>query len=94
MSTTRVVLNHAAIGELLKSHEVEAVLMAKAEAVKSAAESLNVQVNRGVDRGPMPYEIVSDPSESRARVYVVAAHPAGLAAEAKYGALTSSIDAA
>lgn len=93
MSSSRVVLNHAAIGRLLKSSEVEAVLMAKAERVKAAAEAEDVEVQRGNEREPMPYEIRSAPSSTRARVYVVAAHPAGLAAEAKYGTLTKALDA-
>lgn len=94
MASSRVVLNHFAVRAFLLSPPVTARLVEAANQVKAAAESAGVEVQRGAEREPMPYRVQVDPSSSRARVYVIADHPAGLAAEAKYGTLTSALDAA
>lgn len=94
MAAARLTLNHAAVGQLLKSARVEGALKSVAERVKANAEQAGVLVQRGSEREPMPYSVLSSPSSTRARVYVVAAHPAGIAAEAKYGTLSKALDGA
>lgn len=89
----QVKLDHTALGEILKSTNVELELLKHAEQAKAAAEAAGVTVERGTNR-PMPYQVRSDPARDRARVFVIASHPAGLAAEAKHGTLRRALDSA
>lgn len=86
---------HAKLGEILKSGAVLADLYERASRVAEAAEARDVQVQwPRQPRIPMPYLLDASIGESRARARVVAAHPSGLAAEAKFHTLTAAMDAA
>lgn len=87
-------LTEEGLRAIMKSPTVVADLEARGQRVKAAAEARGVMVDWPDRRHPMPYQVSTSLEGTRARVRVTAAHPAGLAAEAKYHALTSSIDAA
>ncbi len=78
-STVRIEVNSAGIGALLKSGEVEAMLLAKAERIAAAAGE--------------GFEASSRVGKTRARASVITATRAAKLAEAEDRALTSAIDA-
>lgn len=89
--TVRFEANVHSIAALLKLPAVGATCTDIAEAGKTRAEAKGVMVNRGADREPMPYDVVSGIVGDRQGAILIAAHPAGLAAEAKYGTLAGSV---
>ena len=91
MGRVRFVLNRAGIDELLVSEGMHTLIAAEVEGVRARAEAHGVLVERGGERHPMPYETDVRVIGDRVSGIVVAAHPAGLAAEAKYGTLVASL---
>ena len=94
-ATTRFAFNTAGLRELLTSREVAADLDRRGQAVAAAARSQGVMVE-GEEPGniALPIEVHTDTTGPRARTTVVAAHPAGLAVEAKHRLLGGALDAA
>ena len=85
----RVKLNRSGVRSVLTSTQVESELRRIAEQAASTARSRGVLVeNKTV---PIPVEVRTSRSGNRAHAYVVLAHPAGLAVEAKYRLLGGSV---
>lgn len=83
--------NHAGAVEILNSAGVRAVIDSAAEQVADAARGAGGTVGavEGGGEVEMPVAVESQTTD-RARAVVSLAHPAGLAYEAKYGALTKA----
>jgi hypothetical protein len=79
------------IDELLKSSGMHSIVEAEAENVRQRVEARGVEVERGAQRQPIPVEVEVAVIGDRVNAIVVLAHPAGLAAEAKYGLLAGSL---
>lgn len=92
-SSVRIELDRNGVGDLLRSSEVQSMLMRKAEAVKSAALGRGVTVNGPAGDETLPIEVV-DAGSDRARALVTVDHPAGLYVEAKHRLLVGSLEAA
>lgn len=84
-------LNHAGMAEILVSAGVRAAVDSAAERVADAARGAGGTVGELTGGGEIdiPVEVDSQTTD-RARAVVSLAHPAGLAYEAKYGALTKA----
>lgn len=90
MSSNKIKLNHRGISELAKSAEMRRAVKAVADEMARNIEAQHITVG---DRDGDPHEIplpvkVEEQVTDRARAVVVLAHPAGLAVQAKHGALT------
>lgn len=97
MSTRiRVTLNKAGVGEIAKGAEMQALVAKLAEQVAENVRDQGIKVgdrdggSREVD---LPVK-VSEQITDRARATVTIAHPAGIAVQAKHGALTRAASAA
>jgi hypothetical protein len=91
VSSVRIEMDFAGIGDLLASAEVQADIDRRAEAVADAARNRGVTVES--DNVPVPV-VVTSAGKKRARALVTLDHPAGLAVEAKHRLLVGSLDAA
>lgn len=84
-----------ALGSVLKSSVVRSMVKAAAEKIAANVDDQGIKVGafKG-DRGPidLPVRVTTDTSD-RAIAFVTLAHPAGIAAQAKYGALTKAASA-
>ena len=92
MARRNVRLNHAGIAALLKSPELHKVVNAEAEKVADNVRSQGIKVG-DVDGGKHERELpvkVDPQTSDRARARVILAHPAGLAVQAKHGALSKA----
>jgi hypothetical protein len=87
-------LNRDGIRALLGSDDVQTMLDGKAEAVANAARSRGITVQGDPGSMPLPVEVKSAGSATRARSLVVIDHEAGLAVEAKHRLLVGSLSAA
>jgi len=87
-----VKLNHAAIGAFAKSAEMAAVMGELADKVAANVHSQGIKVgdrNGGPREIELPVKIVHGTTD-RARATVILDHPAGIAVQAKHGALTKA----
>lgn len=94
VASVRIEINRSGIKDLLKDAETQRMLDDKAAKVEQAAQSRAPLVSGESGQIPLPVAARSAPESSRARVIVSADHPAGIAVEAKYRLLVSSLDAA
>lgn len=94
ISSVRIELDRAGVGALLKSDEVQAMLMRKAEAVASAARGRAPMVEGEPGKQKLPVTVRPAATATRARAIVEADHPAALAVESKHRLLVGSLDAA
>lgn len=88
-----VKLDSGGIGALLKSGAMHDLVQSVAEEVAENARAQGVMVDGVPGTTPLPVE-VSMTTTDRARANVVLAHPAGIAVQAKHGALTKAAGAA
>lgn len=91
---TRIAVNGQGLHELLTSREVQAMLDAKAQQVKQAADQAGLAVSGFPGDGPLPVNVSSNPEPHRARSLVSIDHPSGLDVESKHRLLVGSLDAA
>lgn len=92
MARGEIHLNHAGIARILKSAEMQRVVQAAAEAVAENVKAQGITVG-DIDGGKHEYELpveVSMTTTDRAHGNVTLTHPAGLAVQAKHGALTKA----
>lgn len=92
MGKIRFQFNHAGVDELLIDVDMRQIVESAAEDVKARAQAQGVMVERGAERHPMPYEVETAIVGDRVQALVIAAHPAGIAAEVKHGTLQRAID--
>lgn len=87
----KVKLDHGGIAALLKSGEMQALVNEAAEQIAGNIRSQGVTVGafHGAGEIPLPVE-VSTMTTDRAHASVTLAHPAGVAVQAKHGALTKA----
>lgn len=88
----RVKLNRLGVRAILQSTEMHRVTQEAAEAVASNVEAQNIRVgdrDGGKHEDALPVK-VSMTTTDRAHGVVSLAHPAGLAVQAKHGALTKA----
>jgi hypothetical protein len=91
-----VKLNHSGVSAILKSSEVAAMVTAAAEEIADnvRAQGIVVGAFSGGDGDiELPVEVTPHTTD-RARASVTLAHPAGIAVQAKHGALTKAASAA
>lgn len=96
MRPGEVKLDHAGMAALAKSGAVMALVTAAAEKVAGNVQAQGIQVgdhDGGPREVPLPVKVDTDVSD-RARASVILAHPAGIAVQAKHGALTRAAAAA
>lgn len=90
MGKTR--LDHAGIAAVLKGPLMQAAVKAAAEAVADNVRAQDIKVGDR-DGGPHEYDLpvtVQMSTTDRAHANVTLAHPAGMAVQAKHGALTKA----
>lgn len=80
--------------DLLKSEELDVLLLTKAQAVADACVSAGIRVEGTPGRIALPVTAELASSESRSRARVTIDHPSGLAVESKHKLLATNIDAA
>lgn len=93
---SRVHLNHAAIGALLRSTEMHRLVQDVAERVAENVRQQRItvgDVDGGANEYPLPVD-VSVITTDRAHASVRLAHAAGIAVQAKHGALTKAASSA
>lgn len=97
MTSVRIDLDKSGISDLLASSGVQSDLAARAARIAQVASSRGIRVGDttgGAGEIALPINVVDASNSTRARVLIVADHPAGLAVEAKHRLLVSSLDAA
>lgn len=82
------------VADLLQGEEIEAVLLAKAQAVADLAVSKGIRVEGVPGRIRIPVTATVTRGTKRSRARVTLDHPSGLAVESKHKLLASNIDAA
>lgn len=93
--SVEVKLNHAGIAALLKSSELQALVTGAADEVAANVRGLGITVGDFTGPGEIPLPVeVSTTVTDRAHARVTIAHPAGVAVQAKHGALTQAAAAA
>lgn len=87
----RIKLNRAGIAAIMKGAEMQAAINATAEQVAANLRGQKIKVGalKGGDEIDLPVTVRSGITD-RARATVVIAHPAGMAVQAKHGALTKA----
>lgn len=96
MAGRKVTINRAGVAAVAKSGEMQSVISSLADEVAGNVRSQNIRVG---DRDGGPHEDdlpvdVSNTVTDRARSVVRLNHPAGIAVQAKHGALTRAAIAA
>lgn len=92
---TNVRLDRTGLAAIAKSPEMKRLV---AEAAQKIADNVNEQgievgaFKGGSGRIPLPVQVKAETTD-RAAASVILAHPAGIAAQAKYGALTRAASA-
>lgn len=92
----RVTLNHAGIAAILKSGEMHALIERVTESVAQHVRDQGIRVGDR-DGGPRERDLPVDAkvvTTDRAHGVVTITHPAGIAVQAKHGALTRAASAA
>ena len=85
-------LDHAGIAALLKSTEMHRLVQDAAEDIAEKVRAQDIEVGSfkgGHGEIPLPVEVEVTTTD-RAHASVVLAHPAGIAVQAKHGALTKA----
>lgn len=92
---TNIRFDSAALGRVLRSREVASMVKNAAEDIAQNVESqgLDVGAFKGSGEIALPVQVRTETTD-RASASVVLAHPAGIAVQAKYGALTRAASAA
>jgi hypothetical protein len=91
---SRVRVKRKVIRDLLQSDELDAVVLAKAQAVADLVVSKGVRVEGVPGRIRLPIVAKLASSGGRSRAHVILDHPSGLAVESKHKLLATNIDAA
>ena len=92
MARGNVRLDSSGIRAILQSTEMHRATQDAAEAVADNVRAMNIRVG-DKDGGPHEYDLpveVAVTTTDRAHAFVSLAHPAGLAVQAKHGALTKA----
>lgn len=95
MARGSVKLNRAGVQAMLKSTGMHRVIQAKTEEIAQKVRDQNITVgdkDGGRHETDLPVKVEVGTSD-RARGVVLLAHPAGLAVQAKHGALTKAASA-
>lgn len=86
-----VKLNHGGIAALLKSGEMDALVNEAAEKIAANVRAQGITVGAFSGAGEIALPVtVSSTTTDRAHASVALAHPAGIAVQAKHGALTKA----
>lgn len=97
MSRPKIKLDLDGLEEVAKSPRVDAEIKALAEKVAESVRAMGIRVQGRPGDIPLPVKVYSEDTHdmrvNRARSTVVLAHAAGLAAQAKHGALTKAASA-
>lgn len=89
---TDIKLDGDGIEAVLKSVGMRALVNATAEKIADNVRSLNIEVgdrDGGARELPLPVKVKSSTTD-RAHAEIILAHPAGIAVQAKHGALTKA----
>lgn len=92
MARSQVRLNSPGVAEFLKSAGVRAAIAQAAEAVADNVRAQDIKVgdrDGGKHEVKMPVKVTANTTD-RAHANVTITHPAGLAVQAKHGALTKA----
>ena len=91
MASDKVKLNHAGIAEVLKSTEMHRLIQDVTESVANNVREQGITVGDFRGNGEIALPVKSDVTTTdRAHGSVLIAHPAGIAVQAKHGALTKA----
>lgn len=91
----KVRLDHGGIAAILKSGGMQALVSSAAEEIAGNIRSQGITVGDFTGAGEIPLPVtVSVTTTDRAHASVTLAHPAGVAVQAKHGALTRAASAA
>jgi hypothetical protein len=93
IKVSRVRVKRKVIRDLLQSDALDAVVLAKGQAVADLVVSKGVRVEGVPGRIRLPV-VAKLASSERSRAHVVLDHPSGLAVESKHKLLATNIDAA
>lgn len=94
MARPKVQLDHGGVAALLKSTAMHELVQDVAEEIAAAVQSQGLRVGAFAGGGDILPVEVSVTTTDRARANVTLAHPAGVAVQAKHGALTRAASAA
>lgn len=92
MARARIRLNSRGLAAILKGDAMQAAIAAKAEEVAQNVREQGILIgdkDGGKHEKPLPVKVEQDVTD-RARAAVILAHPAGLAVQAKHGALSKA----
>lgn len=90
-----VKLNHAGVAAILKSGEMAALVNGAAEEIAANVRAQGQKVGALEGSGEIDLPVTVSPTTTdRAHASVALAHPAGIAVQAKHGALTRAAAAA
>lgn len=90
----KISLNHAGLGEILKSDEVRRMVQDATEKIADHVREQGIEVGAFKGRGQIELPVKAEVTTTdRAHGRVLLAHPAGKAVQAKYGALTKAASA-
>jgi hypothetical protein len=92
MARNKVTLNHRGLAELLTSTEMHRLVQDVAEQIGRNVEAQGITVgdkDGGAHEIPLPVKVEVTTTD-RAHGSVILAHPAGIAVQAKHGALTKA----
>jgi len=90
-TSKKVKLNHAGIAEILKSTEMHRLIQDVTESVADNVREQGITVGNLKGNGEMSLPVeASVITTDRAHGSVLIAHPAGIAVQAKHGALTKA----
>lgn len=93
--TNDVKLDHGGLAALMKSGEMQSLVSSAAEKVAAAVRDQGISVGGFTGSGEIALPVsVSTMTTDRAHASVTLAHPAGIAVQAKHGALTRAASAA
>ena len=93
VTLARIQIDRRGVGEVAKSREMKALIHDLAEEVAENVRDLGIMVNGIPGTDVLPVK-VSDSVTDRAVSRVSITHPAGLAVQAKHGALSKAASAA
>lgn len=92
MTTSHIHFTSSALGAVLRSAEMRTMVNKAANDIAAKARAQHVQVGAfSGGQGPIDMPVrVESATTDRATAFVVLAHPAGIAAQAKLGTLTKA----
>lgn len=91
---TDIKLDKSGLGEILKSARMRALVKDAADQIAEKVNEQGIEVGafKGGGQIPLPVRVETDTTD-RAAASVLLAHPAGVAVQAKHGALTRAASA-